>query len=47
MWADNRMEIIKRMRGHTVLKKSRGCKNRYIVNNFMLCSLYFVKIVLF
>lgn len=32
MWADNRMEIIRKMRGQVVPEKSRGCKNRYVVN---------------
>lgn len=35
MWADNRTEIIRKMRGQVVPEKSRGCKNRYIVHNCM------------
>lgn len=35
MWADNRVEIIIKMRGRVVPEKSREGKTGYIINNYM------------
>lgn len=54
MWADNKVEIIRKMRGQVVPEKSREGKNRYIVIiawaqlcEFVLGNVCHIKKVLF